>query len=86
MLFEGIRQAMLPGDPEDENYQAHAPNLIYSMIHGVGVVKSSTPDGEHGDDREFQVEVRPWVRDDNRACTITYVAIASITLFCSRYL
>ena len=74
VLLEGIWQALLPGNPEDDNYQAHAPNLIYTMVHGVGVVKPMGHGSGHGDDRQFEVEVCPWVCDDNRLCTIVYIA------------
>ncbi|KAI1790866.1 hypothetical protein LXA43DRAFT_1014349 [Ganoderma leucocontextum] len=73
VLLEGTRQAMLPGNPDDENYQTHAPNLTYSLIHGVGVVQATTQDAGPQDSREFKVEVRPWVRDDNQPCTVTCV-------------
>ncbi|KAI1789189.1 hypothetical protein LXA43DRAFT_593111 [Ganoderma leucocontextum] len=43
------------------------------MLQTVGVVQSTTHDAGQADSREFQVEVRPWVRDDNWPCTVTCV-------------
>ncbi len=74
VLLEGVLHAELPGDPNADDYQSHAPDLSFAMIHGLGVVTDSSHGAVNVDDKEFSVELRPWVRDDNRSCTVTYVS------------
>ncbi|KAI1788269.1 hypothetical protein LXA43DRAFT_894940, partial [Ganoderma leucocontextum] len=75
VLLEGIRQAILPGDPSNDDYQAHAPNLVFTLIYGIGIVNAHKEDlpVSAANNKEFRVDVSPWVRDENQSCTVTYV-------------
>ena len=71
VLLEGVREARLPGNPEADDYQASAPDLPYTLIHGLGVVEDVCTNS--GDNKEVRVLVQPWVRDDNQPCSVMYV-------------
>ncbi len=74
VLLEGVRHAALPGQPTDDNYQHQAPNIIFTMIYGIGVVKAPDVTNANSESKEFHVEVSPWVRDDNMTCVVKYVS------------
>ena len=71
VLLEGIREARLPGNPDADDYQANAPDLPYTLIHGLGIVEDVS--ANIGENKEIRVLVQPWVRDDNQPCSVMYV-------------
>lgn len=79
-FLEGVLQAAVPGNPDDKNYQNQVPDISFAITHGLGVVVDGTMDSVAGE-KQFRVEVRPWVRDDNRPCSVMYVFSTFTALF-----
>ncbi|KAI1783661.1 hypothetical protein LXA43DRAFT_903100 [Ganoderma leucocontextum] len=59
-----------PGNPNDDNYQKHAPDLVYGMAYGVGVVKTNCLPVTVDSEKSFMVETTHLIRDENMTSTI----------------
>ena len=81
MLLEGVRHAALPGQPTDDNYQHQAPNIIFMMIYGIGVVKAPDVTNANPECKEFHIEVSPWVCNDNMTCVVKYISYILLSIF-----
>lgn len=77
ILLEGVRLAAFPGNPNDDNYQKQAPDLVYAMAYGVGVVKTNCPPPTPEGEKSFTVETCDLIRDVNNSSIIRCVLTLS---------